>query len=73
MKRESKHQPYEKLKKALMLMGVTYKQVSQVIGTSESTVMLKINGGSDFFITEMMTISDEFGIPMATFFNDDVA
>ena len=67
------HYPYERLKLALAGAGVTYKKVADLIGTSETTVQMKINGYSDFYISEQRKICEQWGIDPATFFADEVA
>lgn len=68
-----KHAPYTKFKRLLAARGITYKEVAKVIHTTEATVMCKINGDSDFTISEMKAICVTFGIDIAIFFTDDVA
>lgn len=68
-----KHAPYTKFKRTLAAMGITYKDIANVIHTTEATVMLKINGESDFYISEQRTICETFGIDPAIFFAADVA
>jgi transcriptional regulator with XRE-family HTH domain len=68
-----KHAPYTKFKRLLAARGITYKEVAKVIHTTEATVMCKINGDSDFYISEMRAICATFGFDMSIFFADDVA
>ena len=68
-----KHQPYKALKLFLAGRGVTYEEVGKVIGTTASTVQQKINGGSDFYISEQRAICKAFGIESTIFFTDIVA
>lgn len=70
---KKKHEPYTMLKRTLASLGVTYKDIAKIIGCNEATVMLKINGESDFFISEMKKISETFGIPTSIFFTAAVA
>lgn len=67
-----KHAPYIKLKRLFASKGITYKDVAKAIQTTESTVMLKINGNSDFTISEMKTICATFDINPSIFFTADV-
>ncbi len=67
------HPPYTTLKRTLAAMGLTYKDVADVIGVTPSTVQLKINGQSDFYISEQMEICEAFGIEAGIFFADLVA
>lgn len=70
---KKKHPPYVKLKRLFAAREITYKDVAKVIQTTEATVMCKINGDSDFSISEMKTICATFGIDPGIFFADDVA
>lgn len=70
---KKKHRPYVKLKRLFLSRGITYKDIAKVIGTTEATVMCKINGNSDFTVTETLVICKTFGIDPAVFFADDVA
>ena len=71
--RTRKHQPYTALKLALAGKGLTYKEVAAVIGVTVTTLMLKINGESDFYLSEQRLICETFGIDPAVFFADKVA
>lgn len=62
-----KHAPYTKFKRLLASRGITYKEVAKVIHTTEATVMCKINGDSDFYISEMRAICATFGFDMSIF------
>lgn len=68
-----KHAPYTKLKRTLAADGITYKDVARVIQTTEATVMCKINGSSDFYLSEMVTICSAFNIDFNLFFEAAVA
>ena len=68
-----KHQPYTAFKLWLAGHGITYKDVAKVIGCTESTVMQKISGASDFYVNEIQAICAAFGCPMRLFFEANVA
>ena len=68
-----KHAPYTAFKNAIAGKGLTLKDVAEVINSSEATVQLKLNGGSDFYITEQMMICERFGLDPALFFAKEVA
>ena len=70
---KKKHAPYTAVKLWLAGHGITYKDVAEVINSSEATVQLKLNGGSDFYITEQMMICERFGLDPALFFTKEVA
>ncbi len=63
--------PYKKLKFTLLFYGITYREVGDVIHTTEATVMCKLNGDSDFYISEMKAICGAFGIAPEVFFARD--
>lgn len=67
------HAPYTALKRALAGAGVTYKMVAELIGVSENTVQLKINGSSDFYISEQKKICEKWAINTDVFFAETVA
>ena len=67
------HAPYAALKRALAGAGVTYKMVAELIEVSETTVQLKINGYSDFYISEQKKICEKWAIDPAVFFEENVA
>lgn len=73
MKEKRAHAPYVTFKRTLAGMGLTYADVARVIGTTTSTVQLKINGQSDFYLSEMRAICKAFGIDSTIFFADLVA
>ena len=62
------HKPYEALKREFLNRGLTYRDVANVIGVAASTVQLKINGQSDFYISEILAICEAFGIDAEVFF-----
>lgn len=68
-----KHAPYTAVKLWLAGHGITYKDVAEVINCSEATVQLKLNGGSDFYITEQIMICERFDMDPALFFAKEVA
>ena len=70
---KKKHAPYIAFKRAIAGKGLTYKDVAKVIGVTESTLMLKINGKSDFYLSEQRTICSTFDIDQNIFFENVVA
>lgn len=68
-----KHAPYIAFKHAIAGMGLTYKDIARVIGVTETTLVLKINGSSDFYLSEIQAIRRAFGIDPSLFFDDVVA
>lgn len=68
MESRKRHEPYTNLKLSLAGKGKTYKDIAEIIGVSETTVMLKINGTSDFYLSEAEAIIDSCGLDMSVFF-----
>lgn len=55
------HKPYKKLKGFLCERCLTYEQIGQVLGVTPTTVSQKINGYSDFYLSEVQKIQAAFG------------
>lgn len=68
-----KHAPYIAFKHAIAGKGLTYKDVAKVIDVTETTLMLKINGSSDFYLSEIRAICGAFGFDSSLFFDPVVA
>ena len=66
-------QPYITLKRTFAAKGITYKDVAAVIKTTEATVMCKLNGSSDFYLSEVLAFCAACDIDPAKFFAEDVA
>ena len=67
-----KHAPYTQFKLAIAGKGLTLKDVAAVIGTTESTLSKKINGDSDFYLSEIRAICRTFGLDQSIFFDANV-
>lgn len=68
-----KHQPYTAFKLWLAGHGYVYKNVAECIDCSEATVQMKINGSSDFLLTEVKDICRHLGCDPAIFFEREIA
>lgn len=68
-----KHAPYTAFKNAIAGKGLTLKDVAEVINVTESTLSLKISGGSDFYLSEIKAICETFGFDSSIFFAEYVA
>lgn len=55
-----KHPPYVKLKGFMREKGITYKDLAGLLGVTTSTVSMKINGKSDFYLKETKLIRDTY-------------
>ena len=67
------HKPYTRFKGWLRSNDLTYKDLSDLLGISVTTVSSKINGHSDFLLSEIQAIKRQFHLESNIFFNDDVA
>ena len=68
-----KHLPYTAVKNAIAGKGLTFKDVADVINVTESTLSLKIGGGSDFYLSEIKAICKAFDFDSSIFFTEYVA
>ncbi len=60
------HEPYNKLKGALRERNITYDAASKLLGISKATLCRKINGESDFYLSEVGKL-ESYGIPESVF------
>ena len=65
---EKKHEPYIAVKHAFAGKGLKLKDVADTIEVTESTLSKKLNGESDFFLAEIVTICSAFGLEQSIFF-----
>lgn len=70
MKKQKIHEPYETFKRTLAIMGLHYEDVAKAIGSTAVAVQLKVEGYSDFYISEQRAISEQLGIGADIFFVD---
>lgn len=61
------HEPYNKLKGALREREMTYNDVSQILQISKATLCRKINGESDFYLSEAEQLEAQ-GFPRDIFY-----
>lgn len=59
---DMKHTPYTLLKAALREKRITYRDISRLLKISTSAVSKKINGVSDFYVSEVMRMEEAFGL-----------
>lgn len=69
MAKRKVHQPYSRLKGALREKGLTYDDISKTLGISETAVGFKINGTSDFYISEVDILRQTYDFPLQIFLN----
>jgi transcriptional regulator with XRE-family HTH domain len=67
------HAPYITFKLAIAGKGLTLRDVAAAIDVTESTLSQKINGASDFYLSEIRKICDTFGFDKSIFFAESVA
>lgn len=61
-KKTKVHHPYNKFKGFLCERGLTYRDIGNLIGITPSTVSLKINGESDFYLSEQRIIMEAYNV-----------
>ena len=52
---------------------MTYADIATFLGLNEATVSLKINGQSDFSLSEVQALKSHYKLNSNIFFTDDVA
>ena len=67
------HEPYDNFKGGLRSHQLTYKDVGEALGLSIATVSAKINGKSDFTLSEIRLLENRFGVPRDVFCGLSVA
>ena len=73
MAKRKMHMPYNRFKVWLKDNGLTYSAISDLLGITTTSVMLKINGQSDFLLSEVQLIKTTYNIGDDIFFAKDVA
>lgn len=67
------HEPYHKLKNWLRENRVPYREIADLLGLRIPTVAAKINGDSDFYLSEVQIIRRKYGLSSDYFCTDVVA
>ncbi len=62
------HKPYASFKGWLRANGLTYSDVATLLGLSVATVSAKINGQSDFLLSEIQLIREKYNLASDIFF-----
>lgn len=65
--KRSIHKPYNGLKGALRARNLTYANVAELLDISEAAVGHKINGKSDFYISEVEKILNAYNLKLDIF------
>lgn len=55
------HEPYNELKGFAVAKGITYADIARLLGITTTTVSQKINGYSDFYLSEQKLIKKTYG------------
>lgn len=53
-----KHEPYQKVKGKIRELNMTYTDVADKLGLSHASLCDKINGKSDFLVSEAILVAD---------------
>lgn len=67
------HEPYDKFKGWLRENKLVYQDIANLLGISVPTVSAKINGDSDFLLSEVKMIKKHYKAEEDIFFVGDVA
>ena len=70
---KQRHVPYKAFKHAMAGKGLTLRDVAAAIEVTEATLSQKVNGSSDFYLSEIRTICKTFDFDIVLFFADNVA
>lgn len=62
-----KHLPYNKLEGFKKENGITNAMIAEVLSLSETSIIQKNNGTSDYYIGEVKLLQLKLGIPLAVF------
>lgn len=58
------HEPYQKIKGFLTEHQLKYQDLADFLGCEVATISNKINGASDFSLSECLALKNRFGIPL---------
>lgn len=72
-RRKKVHQPYNALKGKLRELGLTYQDVADTLGISTTAVSYKVQGVSDFYISEVSVLEKAFCLNHNIFFENKVS
>ena len=67
------HAPYNRFKIWLKDNNITYAELGNLLGPSETTIAFKINGKSDFLLSEIQLLRNTYNLSDEIFFTDIVA
>ena len=67
------HKPYHRFKNWLRENRVPYREIADLLGVRIPTIAAKINGDSDFYLSEVRAIRRKYGLSSDYFSTDNVA
>lgn len=73
MKNKKIHPPYNRFKIWLKDNNLTYSAIAELLGITSTSVMNKVNGKSDFLLSETQLIESEYHISNDIFSTENVA
>lgn len=73
MTRKKIHPPYNRFKVWLKDNAITYSTIATLLGITPTSVMNKINGQSDFLLSETQLIKSEYRLTDEIFSTEKVA
>ncbi len=62
-----KHKPYNKLEGFKKENGITNLMIAEALSLSETSVIQKNNGKSDYYIGEVKILQKKFNMPLSVF------
>lgn len=70
MERKIIHDPYDRFKGWLLEHHITYADLAELLGLNIATVSAKINGTSDFLLSEVKLIKNNYKLSSDIFFTN---
>lgn len=67
------HKPYTKFKGWIRENGLSYQEIADFLGVNLTTISNKINGKSDFTLSEINALKSKYELDSGIFFTGDVA
>jgi len=71
MSRQEKHKPYTEFKCFLASRNISYDDLGRLLGVTAATIRMKIEGESDFYLSEQEKICAIFALHPNIFFGSD--
>ena len=67
------HKPYARFKGWIRENNLSYQEIAEFLGVNLTTICNKINGKSDFTLSEVNALKLKYKLDSEIFFTDDVA